>query len=98
MRQTTQHEVCSMTPIRPLAPVVFCFFLLYALFAACATAEGGAHQANAGAVSVDWDQTIRQSATELTIQVCPQPPMRRGGPIHRQTHEALRDLKMRYAR
>jgi hypothetical protein len=49
-------------------------------------------------IQVNWDAIIEGSSTELTIQVCPEPPMRRGGAIHRQAHDALRDLKMRYAR
>jgi hypothetical protein len=49
-------------------------------------------------VTVDWQQVVRTSKTNLTIQVCPEPPMRRGGPIHRQAHAALRDLRMSYAR
>ena len=43
-------------------------------------------------------QVMGTSKTVLTVQVCPEPPMTRGGPIHDQAHAALRDLKMSYAR
>lgn len=49
-------------------------------------------------VSVDWNVSVGASKTVLTVQVCPEPPMRRGGPIHQQAHEALRDLNASYAR
>ncbi len=49
-------------------------------------------------ITVDWNQSVGQSRTELTVQVCFEPPMRRGSPIHRQVFDALRALKMSYAR
>lgn len=49
-------------------------------------------------LALDWQKTVSVSKTIITVQVCPEPPMRRGHAIHRQTHDALRDLKMDYAR
>ncbi len=49
-------------------------------------------------ITVDWDKTIARSHTELTIQVCPEPPLRRGYPIHDQLWKALRDMQSNVAR
>jgi hypothetical protein len=49
-------------------------------------------------VTVDWSRTVAQSHTELTIQVCPEPPLRRGYPIHDQLWKALREMKSNVAR
>lgn len=49
-------------------------------------------------VTVDWNRTIAHSHTSLSIQVCPEPPMRRGAPIHDVLYKALRDMKIDYAR
>ncbi len=49
-------------------------------------------------ITIDWNKDIGDAKTELTVHVCPEPPMRRGGPIHDQAYEALRALKMSYAR
>ncbi len=49
-------------------------------------------------ITVDWNKVVAQSRTSLSIQVCPEPPMRRGSPIHDQIYGALRDMKIDYAR
>jgi hypothetical protein len=59
---------------------------------------GFAVAADPPAVTVDWSRTIARSQTELTIQVCPEPPLRRGYPIHDQLWKALRDMKSNVAR
>ena len=50
------------------------------------------------ALTVDWSRPIARSRTELTIQVCPEPPLRRGSPIHDQLWKALREMKANNAR
>jgi hypothetical protein len=87
-----------MILLRGFAVPVGALMVLHALSADCAPRGGGADPARVALVSVAWDRPSGISKTELTVQVCPEPPMRRGGPIHRQAHEALRDLKMSYAR
>lgn len=49
-------------------------------------------------VTVDWKKVTGESKTAITIQVCPEPPMRRGTATHRNVFESLRDLKVSYAR
>lgn len=49
-------------------------------------------------VAVDWDAVTGTSKTLLTVQVCPEPPMRRGAALHDQWVVALRNLNMSYAR
>jgi hypothetical protein len=49
-------------------------------------------------VSPDWKEIIGVSKTNVSIQVCPEPPMRRGYPIHDQLFKALHDLGADYAR
>ena len=60
--------------------------------------SGFAVAADPPAVTVDWSRTVAKSKTELTIQVCPEPPLRRGYPIHDQLWKALRDMKSNVAR
>ena len=45
-----------------------------------------------------WSQVIGVSKTALSIQVCPEPPMRPGSPIRDRLLESLRDLRADYAR
>jgi hypothetical protein len=59
---------------------------------------GLAAAADPPAVTVDWNRTVARSHTELTIQVCPEPPLRRGHPIHDQLWTALREMKSNVAR
>ena len=49
-------------------------------------------------IDVDWSGITGVSKTLLTVQVCPEPPMRRGAAIHDQWIAALRNLNMFYAR
>ena len=51
-----------------------------------------------GAIAVNWERTIAKSRTSISIQVCPEPPMRRGAPLHGHIWGALRDMKIDYAR
>ena len=74
---------------------VLCLALAALASPAASAAASAAAKPN---VSIDWSQTLRESNTSQTVQVCPEPPMRRGHAIHRQTHDALRDLEMPYAR
>lgn len=49
-------------------------------------------------LAVKWDKVTQVSKTHPTLQVVVNPLLRRGSPIHRQTFEALRDLKAEYVR
>ena len=49
-------------------------------------------------ISVDWKSVEAVSKTSLTIQVCPEPPMRRGHPAGKNIYKSLRDMKVNYAR
>jgi hypothetical protein len=49
-------------------------------------------------ITVDWNKVVARSRTSLSIQVCPEPPMRRSSPIHDQIYGALLDMKIDYAR
>jgi hypothetical protein len=49
-------------------------------------------------VSISWEKVITKSKTSLSIQVCPEPPMRRGHPASKNIYNALRDIKINYAR
>jgi hypothetical protein len=48
--------------------------------------------------SIDWDKVEGVSKTELSIQVCPEPPMRRGHPASKNIYGALKGAKVNYAR
>ena len=56
---------------------------------------------NAGArvipVSLDWTDIASISKAAVTIEVCVEPPLRRGHPIHDQLFSALRNLGADYA-
>jgi hypothetical protein len=45
----------------------------------------------------EWNEVVGVSKT-ISIQVCPEPPMRRGYPIRDQLFKALHDLGVDYAR
>jgi len=47
---------------------------------------------------VQWDKVLRVSKTSVSIQDCPEPPLRRGRPTHDPIYKALRDLHADYAR
>ena len=49
-------------------------------------------------VTVNWNSVTGTSKTLLTVQVCPEPPMRRGAALHDQWIVTLRNLNMSYAR
>jgi hypothetical protein len=49
-------------------------------------------------VSPDWGNITGVSKTHVSIQVCPEPPMRRGYPIHDHLYKALHDLDADYNR
>jgi len=49
-------------------------------------------------VSPEWGKVIGVSKSNVSIQVCPEPPMRRGYPIHDKIFGALHDLGADYAR
>ncbi|WP_326523538.1 hypothetical protein [Sphingomonas sp.] len=48
--------------------------------------------------SIDWGKVTARSKMEITIHVCPMPPMRRGGPIWQASHDTIRDLGANLAR
>lgn len=50
------------------------------------------------AVDIKWDKVEVVSKTELSIQVCPEPPMRRGHPASKNIYAALKGAKVNYAR
>lgn len=49
-------------------------------------------------VDINWDKVESVSKTELSIQVCPEPPMRRGHPASKNIYAALKGAKVNYAR
>jgi len=49
-------------------------------------------------VEVQWSKALRESKTTISIQDCPEPPLRRGRPTHDPIYKALRDLHADYAR
>jgi hypothetical protein len=50
------------------------------------------------AVTVDWNQVIRVSNTNATLQVVVSPLMNRNSPIHDKVFRALQDLRCDYVR
>jgi hypothetical protein len=48
--------------------------------------------------SINWQKVEAISKTQVTIQVCPEPPMRRGHPASKNIYKALSDAKVNYAR
>jgi hypothetical protein len=49
-------------------------------------------------IAPEWGNVTYTSKTAISIEVCLEPPMRRGSPIHDQLFKALRDLHADYAR
>lgn len=49
-------------------------------------------------ISIQWNKVEAISRTRVSIQVCPEPPLLRGRPIHDQLFKALHDLNADYAR
>lgn len=49
-------------------------------------------------VTVKWDKVVAVSNARVSIQVCPEPPLLPGRPIHDQLFEALHNLNADYAR
>jgi hypothetical protein len=49
-------------------------------------------------VNLDWRNVIRESRTSASMEVCVEPPMRRGKPIHDQLFQALNQLGANYVR
>jgi hypothetical protein len=49
-------------------------------------------------IEIHWDKAIAVSKTSLSIQDCPEPPLRRGRPTHDPIYKALRDLHADYPR
>ena len=49
-------------------------------------------------VAVHWGKVTRVSKTVISMEVCVEPPMRRGAPIHDQLFKALHDLNGDYVR
>lgn len=49
-------------------------------------------------VSPKWEDVERISKTYISMQVCVEPPMRRGSPIHDRLFDAIKNLKAEYVR
>jgi len=49
-------------------------------------------------LSMDWGSAVATSKTTISVQVCPEPPLRRGHPLHTRLFESLRGLGAEYAR
>jgi len=49
-------------------------------------------------LTFNWDNIEYVSKTDLSIQICPEPPMRRGHPASKNIYKALRNSKVNYAR
>ena len=47
--------------------------------------------------SLDWRDIVAVSKARVSIEVCVEPPLRRGHPIHEQLFGALKDLQADYA-
>src|SRR5215469_1653305 len=43
-------------------------------------------------VDLNWAHVLHESHTSVSMEVCLEPPMRRGKPIHDQLFQALRQL------
>src|SRR5438128_813207 len=52
----------------------------------------------AARVTLNWSRTLAESKTLVSMEVCVEPPMRRGSPIHDQLYQAIRQLKADYVR
>jgi hypothetical protein len=48
--------------------------------------------------NINWNRVEAVSKTQLTIQVCPEPPMRRGHPASKNIYKALSNAGVNYAR
>jgi len=48
-------------------------------------------------VSVDWSNVVATSRASVTLEVCLEPPLRRGYPLHDKLFAALRDVGANYA-
>jgi hypothetical protein len=76
------------------------FFALFVCLASCLVSSplillAGESPATA---AVQWDKVLRVSKTSVSIQDCPEPPLRRGRPTHDPIYKALRDLNADYPR
>lgn len=49
-------------------------------------------------LKINWNKVETVSKTELTIQVCPEPPLRRGHPASKNIYKALQNAKVNLAR
>jgi Glycosyl hydrolases family 39 len=49
-------------------------------------------------IAPEWGKVVGLSKASITIQVCPEPPMRRGQPLHDPLFAALKGLEANYAR
>jgi len=74
-----------------LFPVMF--IVCYGNMAKAQLADGVIYKTN-----INWDKIEAISKTQVTIQVCPEPPMRRGHPASKNIYKALSDAKVNYAR
>jgi hypothetical protein len=73
--------------------------LAHLTFLSLAVTTGAlAQDAHPNTVSIDWSKPIATSKTELTLQFCPYPQMRRENPIHDKVFKAMRDLHANYNR
>ena len=72
--------------------------LLVLTLAACARRTAEVAPAEKTAVTVDWNQVIRTSNTNATLQVVVSPLMARNSPIHDKVFKALQDLRCDYIR
>jgi hypothetical protein len=73
--------------------------LIYALaFSTLSIQVLAADPAPSVTVAPEWTRIVRTSRSNISIQVCAEPPLRRGYPIHDALFDALRDLNAPYAR
>jgi hypothetical protein len=49
-------------------------------------------------IEINWEKVESVSKTLLSIQVCPEPPMRRGHPASKNIYKSLKGMKVDYAR
>jgi hypothetical protein len=84
-------KLYSLTPIVLFAALLLC---------CCKNTGRSANDDTAGGftVAINWDKVEAVSKTQLSIQICPEPPMRRGHPASKNIYKALKDAKVNYAR
>jgi hypothetical protein len=83
-------EICMISSGGRLS--IACFGLAFAFSAGSAFAQN-----QPITIAPDWSKVVAVSKANVSIEVCVEPPLRRGYPIHDQLFAALHDLGADYA-